>query len=166
MLEAKAAARRIKPVIVRLGISRRNSERIPQFKPGDVLEIGFVPGHERDVILQGSGGDDGITQRHFLLLAQFDCLFNDPIIQRIDGASVDEVKNCVLLLRRNSREPKGLDSGDARDPCLRVSGPWTQPFSTGLAGIDDNIRIQKHDLNRGSGADGPPAFHIATLRRR
>lgn len=62
-----------------------------------MLEIGFVAGDERNLIFEGGGSDSGITQLHRLLLAQFDRLFNNLMIECISKTGIDETTNRSLL---------------------------------------------------------------------
>ena len=60
-----------------------------------MLEVIFIPGDQGDVVCDGGGGDDRITQLHLLLLPQLDRLLDYLIIQRIGRAGIDEVVDGV-----------------------------------------------------------------------
>jgi len=146
--------------------SWRDRKRIPQIKAGDVLEVVLVSGDQRDVIFQGGGGDDRITQLHLLLLAQFDRPLDHPIIQRIGRAGADKVEKRRFFLRRNASKTERLDPRHACNRRIRMSRPRSEPVAVGLARMDDDVRIQKHDFNRDPATGGPPAFQAATLAGR
>ena len=63
-----------------------------------MFEVILVPGHQRDSIRHGGGGDDRIPQLHLLLLVQMDRLLDHLIIERVDQAGVDDVENRGFLL--------------------------------------------------------------------
>ena len=50
-------------------------------KVGDVLEIVFVPRHQRQIVEQGRCGDDGVRQSHLLLLPQYDSPVGNEVVQ-------------------------------------------------------------------------------------
>ena len=71
-----------------------------QRMPCNPIEIGGVSRHKRLIVNQTRSGDNRVTERHFLLLAQFRRLLDYVLRYRMNNNARKKSFQCFLVLLR------------------------------------------------------------------
>jgi len=118
-------------------------EGVPQLDAGNPIEVIRVAGDQLKIVLQGRGGDDGISEAHFSLLAQrYGTVRNRERDFHVEpgskeGLQILFVSICQSVIAENFDPGRyGYRTGERLQQLL-------EPLERCLPGIDDDIAVQQ-----------------------